>query len=483
MANSQLQKLPSNIEYQPQATSLDTNSPGTPTLTAPRKKQRLFPLHLTSFENYMIVDDRPKYPMTFIVQLELSGKIDRTAFNEAIDQALLRHPLLTAVIGPGKQGKDCWVKAPNPNPHVDWAGIDDPIRFPNGEHINIRNEVGLRIFVRSDENQAIVTSQFHHSACDGIGSYQFLGDVLYFYAERTTDTPLDPLPEINVRRLRDRGRASYDLNDFRLPNGKYQTTWDLTLKYLMRNNVVLRGTKPIAMQDRVFPGIVSTKFDKKNYKSLRLAAQNRGQIINDMLLEKLFETLFNWKKTKAAFSLRKHVCVMMPLNLREPEHNDIPACNIVAQSFVRRSKASMQDPEKFRTELGNELLKIKHERKKIRFMHMIAGAQAFYPKTMQTLLDMKSCIATAILSNTGDPTKQFYFQLPRSGGIVQVGNLRLEDISGVPPMRPGTSATVSIFTYRRELKICLRCDPNHFDENDSRQLLEQYVDNLNRELI
>ena len=142
----------------------------------------------------------------------------------------------------------------------------------------------------------------------------------------------------------------------------------------------------------------------------------------------------------------------------------------------------MNEPDQFRTDLGNEVLRIKHERKQIRFMHMIAGGRAFYPKTMQFSLDIKRSLATAILSNTGDPTRQFYSQLPRVGGVVQCGNLQLDDVSGVPPMRPGTSATISIFSYKRELKICLRCDPNQFEESDSQKFLDMYVANLQREI-
>ena len=89
-------------------------------------------------------------------------------------------------------------------------------------------------------------------------------------------------------------------------------------------------------------------------------------------------------------------------------------------------------------------------------------------------------MTTAILSNTGDPTKQFYAQLPKEGQVLRCGNLLLEDVAGVPPLRPGTSVTISIFTYRRELKICMRCDPNQFSEQDTQQLLDTYIDKIVR---
>ena len=444
---------------------------------------RLFPLHLTSFEHYMVVDDRPRYPMTFIVQLELSGELQSAAFDDAIEKALKRHPLLTAVVGPGKSGKDCWIAAPHLRPYVDWGDLDAPIEFPHGEYIDIRHEIGLRMFVRHDDRKAIVTAQFHHSTCDGIGAYQFLGDVLYYYAQQTGDAELEPLAELDLKRLKGRGKVSYDPNNFRLPSGKYQRNWDEVLAHVVRTNVVLKAptSKPTTFS-RPFPGIQSFIFDKSDFKHLRLAAQSRGQIMNDMLLEKLFESLHAWNQKHRWWPLRKHVAVMMPLNLREPTDNDLSACNVVAQAFVRRTAAQVKDKEKFRSDLGEELRDIKHSRHKIRFMHMLVGSQNMYPKLFETMMNWKRSLATAILSNTGDPTKQFYADFPRNKGTVQVGNLSLDGISGVPPLRPGTNVTVSIFTYRRELKICMRCDPNQFSEQDSSELLQAFVENLKLEL-
>lgn len=451
----------------------------TTTLTTPRKQTRkIFPIHLTSFEHYMLVDDRPKFPMTFIVQLDLRGTIDQTAFGEAIKDALARHPLLTAVIGPGKGGKDCWISAPNPNPVVDWRSLDQSIEFPDGEYIDIRKEVGLRIFVRHDDEQAVVTAQFHHCACDGIGSYQFLGDLLHGYAIRT-GADLAPQVELDAKRLRDRGKVSYDLNNFRLPDGGYQRTWDEALFHLLRTNIVLRPKqKKGRVFNRPFPGIQSFTFDKEDHKKLRLEAQSQGQNINDMLLEKLFVTLHRWNQNHRKLPIKQHVSVMMPLNLREQSDNDISACNIVAHAFIRRSKKALRNEELFRQQLGAEVLQVKHERHKVRFMHMIAGGHYLFPKTLKASLRIKSSLATAILSNTGDPTRQFLTAFPREKGVVRCGNLLLEDLAGVPPLRPGTNATISIFTYRRELKICMRCDPHQFSEQDTQELLELFVANL-----
>ncbi len=430
----------------------------------------------------MFADDRPNYPMAFVVELTLTGQIRKHAFEDAVRAALQRHPLLTAMIGPGKGGKDCWVEAANTEPFIRWRRLGGPIEFPTGEYIDLRNEVGLRIFVGRDDEQAVVTAQFHHAVCDGIGSYQFLGDVLYEYAQRSSENALPPLPESDPKRLRARSQASYNINNFRLESGKYQRTWDIALKHLMRQNIVLKSASDEINPSNPYPGIKSYVFEKDAYKELRLLAQSRGQVLNDMLVEKLFETLHQWNRRQSYWRRKKHACIMMPMNLREVDDNDISACNIVAHAFLRRTEKELADKQQFRQKLASDLLHLKASRHKIRFMHMIAGGHYIYPRILKWSLDWKRNLATAVLSNTGDPTKQFLADFPRLAGAVQVGNLVLEDIAGVPPLRPGTNATISIFTYRRRLKICLRCDPQQFSELDTHHMLNSYIANLTSDL-
>ena len=82
------------------------------------------------------------------------------------------------------------------------------------------------------------------------------------------------------------------------------------------------------------------------------------------------------------------------------------------------------------------------------------------------------------MSNIGDPTRRFAAKLPRKDGRVVAGNLLLDDITGVPPLRPHTRATFSVFAYRRKLTISLRCDDKYFSDEDTIRLLETYARHL-----
>ena len=87
-------------------TALSPASTTTPVATT--TKQRLFPLHLSPIEIYMLADDHPGHSMSFVVQVRLSGRIEREAFESALDVALDRHPLLRAHIASGKGDAPCW---------------------------------------------------------------------------------------------------------------------------------------------------------------------------------------------------------------------------------------------------------------------------------------------------------------------------------------------------------------------------------------
>ena len=445
-------------------------------------KQRLFPLHVTPFENYMLTDDRPDYPTTFIVQFDFSGNLDRKAFKASIDEALERHPLLRALIRPAKLNRDCWVDAGNVRPMVHFGELDEPIEFPGAgvERIDLHNETGLRIWVRHDDCKAVVTTQFHHAACDGIGAYQFLGDVLWSYTTRTSSDKIEDAPQLSLPRLRNRGQASYDPRHFRTDDGRIKSEWNLAARILFARNAVIRPTKSARTNTTAphpFPGILSFEFDKNQHRQLRLAVQKRGQTINDLLLEKLFVTLNQSKKLKQIRLNGGKICLMMPMDLREPNLEKISACNIVSYAFIRRGGKLLEQPEKLKESLREETVLLKLQRHRTNFMNLIVGSHR-YPQVLKAILFRGHCLATAILSNTGDPTKRFLVNFPRENGMLRCGNLLLMGISGVPPIRKKIRATISIFTYRRVLKICLRCDPHFFNLDDTQTLLNQYVDQI-----
>jgi hypothetical protein len=90
----------------------------------------------------------------------------------------------------------------------------------------------------------------------------------------------------------------------------------------------------------------------------------------------------------------------------------------------------------------------------------------------------KRCFATAVLSNVGR-----YFPDPahkHRGERWQCGDLTLQWIGGVPPVRQLTSAAVIVIEYAGETSFCLRTDPCVFDMASTRRLLHELVEQVRK---
>jgi hypothetical protein len=87
-------------------------------------------------------------------------------------------------------------------------------------------------------------------------------------------------------------------------------------------------------------------------------------------------------------------------------------------------------------------------------------------------------LATVVFSNLGDPTRRFTARFPRKEGRLVCGNLTLEAVAGIPPMRPRTRATFLVLSYNLNLTVNLRCDPQYFTAGDTQHLLSLYTERL-----
>lgn len=447
-----------------------------PQIAAPARAPRLFPLYLTPFEEYMLWDDRADYPMTFVVRMEFDGKLDRDAITNALPKALSRHPLLQANVKPAKGNRDCWVAAENPAVEISWGAIDEPLELPHGEAIDLRREVGLRVWIRTAEDRCVITTQFHHASCDGIGAYQMLGDWLWFYADLVGEPVESSLPMFDPSQLRMRVKAAYNVERYRDKDGKlvYDRSEEMMMAMqTMRSLAPVRNRKPDAAAEPLFPGLCDFEFDKVRYKKLRHVAEARGQTTNELLIQQLLVSLNTWSEMQRERH-RGQYCIMMPMDLRESDTRLSTAANLVTYALIHRRRSECIDSPELINSLAQELLKLKHARHKTTFMNLLAFLVRF-PRWLKRGFLSRRRLATAIVSNTGDPTKRFSVSFPSENGLLRAGNLLLTDINGVPPMRNGTRLTISVFTYRRVLKICLRCDPKHFTVADSRAFLAHYV--------
>ena len=443
-------------------------STASPNVTTSRRG--IFPLHMTPFETYMWVDDSPRYPMTFVIEMELAGKMDRERMQRAVDQSLHRHPLLRSCIRPAKSNRDCWVHTENYDSRIRWREAGQTIQVSGaGAFIDLRNEIGVKIWGVQRGESSRLTFAFHHTATDGIGAYQFLGDMLWFYAD-ANGTELPPLVALDPNVVRRRLQATVSREMLSEVSG-------------LKERLVHECAQPLvgsrdgeSVEQHEFPRFFEHVFDKAKYRELRLVAQDAGQSVNDRLVKGLLITLATWNEMHDVAGDRSY-CINMPMDLRTNVGPEIPAANIVTCAFIRRTQDQIRDRDELDRFLREESVRVKATRYSSHFMKLLVQSPVDLATAAHSYAS-EDCLATAIFSNTGDPTRRFLTPLPRVGGLVQAGDLTLVDVSGVSPLRDKTRLAVGIFTYKRELKLCIRTDPFHFSSDDSQQLLDMYVKSI-----
>ena len=86
----------------------------------------MFPLPLTVFENYLRLDDRPAYPMTIPVEIELQGEVLPAAFEAAWEEAIQRHPLFSCLLDTSTKPLPSWKYCPEARSPIDWGPLEAP---------------------------------------------------------------------------------------------------------------------------------------------------------------------------------------------------------------------------------------------------------------------------------------------------------------------------------------------------------------------
>jgi hypothetical protein len=237
--------------------------------------------------------------------------------------------------------------------------------------------------------------------------------------------------------------------------------------------------KPACLEDCTtdqFPGFVSRALDRNTAERLRTVADAGGATLNDLLLRDMFLAMRDWNRAHGAGG-RARLGIMMPTDMRTADDCEMPAANLTSYTFLRRNIDERSGPGELLSNLQAETALIKTHRLGTQFMSNVAWA-ARRAKLLPFLAARNICLATVVLSNAGDPSRRFTGKFTRHAGRIVAGNLVLEAITGVPPLRPKTRATFSISQYGRKLTVSVRCDPACFSMAQSENLLNTYVDRL-----
>ncbi|MDR1269550.1 MAG: hypothetical protein LBK82_08500 [Planctomycetaceae bacterium] len=432
----------------------------------------------TIFEKYMLLDDKPAYPMDSFRFLLFSGRLNFSYFAASITTVVRYHPMLRSIVRQDQRGHFFWEEVDCP---VFIRKIRGPIaaRYPNPEAIHLFNEPGFKVYFVEERNQTSVLFQFHHSVSDGIGEMQVIADILSDYVIRFQgDVPPENPRNLDPELLLQRGSTGLTLKKyFRFFFSSAVTTYQLLFRFPtpLAPHVPLNTNIP-AKDYLAFCADELTREETQNYFD---RAKQNDVTVNDLLLCDLFLTMGVWRKKWFVPHGNPCLRISVPMNLRTESLKNMPAANAVTMLFLDRKERDFSDPDRLLKQIHQETDWIKRTEQK-HILLLSLKIRDRLPGGINYELKSQKCRATAVLSNLGRIFESLPF-MRRHDGRLFIGNAVLEEIDAAPPIRSGTLISFSALTYANQLRLILRYDTKNMTTEQANDLLRIFFSFLKSE--
>ena len=433
------------------------------------------PLKLTPFEEYMLCDDCPEYPMTGFFRLRFSGKLNFQAMESAIQAATARHPLLRSrVFRDAKHGHN-WVIDETISIPLEKSSADTPCEFPVAAYIDLTRTVGTRIWLVDHESGSDLVVQVHHACSDAIGKCQFIDDLLILYARNVGELSND----IELR----------PLDNQRLPlRNQFGLTWGKLLRLLPRQILALQlivkhfvrkaaflglysGDQKL-QQPPVFPLPCIFYFDRQETSCILSEAKRRKVTVNDLLARDLFLAIHEWRRQNGVRLENEWLRFFMPINERTPEDETLSAANIMSAVFLERNRRQLTNADLLLQSINVEMQRHKRGHDGLLFNAALALMKRM-PFLRDHVIRRGKCMSSCVFSNLGVILNRT--PLPRKNGRLAIGEIVLDKVDFIAPLRPLTAAAFCVYTYAGGLTFNLHFDPRSISKLQANQLLEMFV--------
>ena len=442
----------------------------------------LFPLRLTPFEEYMLLDDQPAYPMSCFFKIKLQGRFNVEIFASALQKALKKHPLLTSSVA--KSNNQYYWQNTEAVPEVVRLPLDEARLFPISKGINLFRESALKVTICNKdvnplaveiEGQTSIIFEVHHSASDAAGTTRFIEDILCGYANQTgfVDVQREPVePALLVRR------------------GVFGQNWGQILRtlpqqffgvfrawtFLVNRIVPLTWDKPdrdAPEPPADYPAIIHRDLTVTETQNILQKAKGLGVTINDLFLCASFFAMKRWREQHVADAKKGYLRIAVPTNLRTSADDRMSAANIVSMVFLDRKQDTIQDSGSFYQGIFREMQHIKRRNLGWAFIHGLGVYRRIFG-SFHKMIQQDRCWTTATVSNLGRVFADI--PLPKREGRVQTGeSLELIGAETSPPVRPGTALGISVLTYAGCMTINLHYDSRVLTMFDAQSILDDIV--------
>jgi NRPS condensation-like uncharacterized protein len=462
----------------------------------------VFPLPLSDFEYYMLLDDRPSHPMVFVMVIDVSGSLHADAFQDAVKELLRSHPLLNCRVEKLADKGWCWIPLPADPSVVEWTNAtDDAVKsfVPAVRSIDVRTKPGLRLGVIAGPSNARIALSLHHACCDGLASLQIVGELLARYGQKTA-APGEKVPEFqSADSYKLLQRENYETGEAAAQRQKRSLGRIVgkVSRLLLRSPVMLAdsadllrhsgqpaGTRHSATgagevtsrhrQEQTHAAIHSAVLTKATHRALRAVAAQQNVSINDLFVREMMLQIRNWNRRGGLRFGRRWIRIAMPLSMRTIMHENMSAANVVSYALITRREVDCENPSALLNSIHEQTSDVLYNREGIVCLKLFRILRKI-PGAMKAFLSFKTVLSTLVLANVGDVRRRFNGRFPLSKGKWLAGNVLVEQIHGVAPVRPNTRASMSIGDYAGELSISLRTDGHVLNDDHSKEFLSEFV--------
>ena len=462
----------------------------------------VFPLPLSDFEYYMLLDDRPSHPMVFVMVVDVSGSLRENAFQESVKELLQSHPLLNCRVEKCADKGWCWIPLPAHPSVVEWTNAaDDAVKsfVPTVRGIDVRSKPGLHVDVVAGQTAARIALSLHHACCDGLAALQLVGELLARYGQKTA-APGEKVPEFQPadsdKLLQ---RENYETGEAAAQRQKRSLGRIVgkVARLLLRSPVMLAGSADLLrhsgppaatshsathageeisqrQQKQSHAAIHSAVLTKATHRALRAVAAQQNVSINDLFVREMMLQIRNWNRRGGVRFGRRWIRIAMPLSMRTSLHENMSAANVVSYALITRREADCENPGELLQSIHEQTSDVLYNREGIVCLKLFRILRKI-PGAMKAFLSFKTVLSTLVLANVGDVRKRFSGRFPLHKGRWVAGNVLVEQIHGVAPVRPNTRASMSIGDYAGEISISLRTDGHVLHTEHSQEFLCEFV--------
>jgi len=169
----------------------------------------------------------------------------------------------------------------------------------------------------------------------------------------------------------------------------------------------------------------------------------------------------------------------MPVNLRSEGHRRLPAANILSYGFVHSRPGEWSDPQSLLGSISGQTRAIVGQGWPQVFLTGLEISQQV-PGLLPLILSLSRSLATLVFSNLGDVVRRMRFRPPLVDGKLTAGNVTMERITLVPPVRPGTRLAMAAATYNGTLSLSTQGCPRTFGLEGAEMFQTLFVGRLTR---